>query len=58
MELIGKLERNNTSKIGMLPSTSKDVSIIFADKCIHIINNKEILNGLNGRKKSKRENHY
>ena len=36
MELIGKLESNNTSKIGMIPSASKEVSIKFEDQCIHI----------------------
>ena len=41
MELIGKLTSNDASKIGMLTSDSKDVPIKFADKCIHIINNKE-----------------
>ena len=40
MELIGKLASNETSKIGMLPSDSKDVSIKFTDQRIHIINNK------------------
>ena len=30
----------------MIPSASKDVSVIFAYQCIKIINNKEILNGL------------
>ena len=48
MELIGKLEINDTSKIGILPSPSKDDPIKFADQCIHIRNNKEILNGLKG----------
>ena len=37
MELIGKLESNDTKNIGMLPSDSKDVYIKFADQCIHII---------------------
>ena len=44
MELIGKLASNDISKIGMLSSDSKEVSIKFAYQCIHIINNKEILN--------------
>ena len=48
MELIGKLSSNDTSEIGILPSASKDVSIKFSDQCIHIINNKESLNGLKG----------
>ena len=46
MELIGKLLSNNTTNIGMIPSASKAVSIKFADQCLHILNNKEILNGL------------
>ena len=50
MELIGKLVNKNTANIGMLSSDSKYVSIKFSDKCIHILNNKEILNGLKGRK--------
>ena len=54
MELIGKLWSNDTSKIGILPSASKDVSVIFSDQCIHILNNKEILNGLKGSKKIKK----
>ena len=48
MELISKLASNNTLKIEMLPSASKEVSIKFEDHCINIINNKEILNGLKG----------
>ena len=48
MELISKLASNNTSKIEMLPSASKEVSIKFEDQCINIINNKELLNGLKG----------
>ena len=46
MELIGKLESDNTSKIGMLPSASKYVSIKFADQCKHILNNRYRLNGI------------
>ena len=48
MELIGKLESNVTSNIGILPSASKYASIKFLDQCIHIINNKDRLNGLKG----------
>ena len=51
MELIGKLASNYTSKIEMIPSVSKDVSVKFSDKCIHIINNEEIVNGLKGSTK-------
>ena len=54
MELMGKLESNNTTNIGMLTSASKYVSINFADQCLHIINNKEILNGLKGSTKMKK----
>ena len=46
MELIGKLESNETTKIGIIPSASKDVFIKFSDQRLHILNNKEILNGL------------
>ena len=51
LELIGKLASNNTKNIGMLPSASKEASIKFADQCLHILNNKEILNGLKGNTK-------
>ena len=36
MELIGKLETNDTSNIGITPSVSEDVSIKISDQCIHI----------------------
>ena len=58
MELIGKLSNNDTSKFGILPSASKEVSIKFTYQCINILNNKEILNVFKGIKKFKRENHY
>ena len=48
---MGKLSSNNTTDIGMLPSASKYVSINFADQCLHILNNKEILNRLKGSTK-------
>ena len=48
MELIGKLASNDTSNLGMLSSASKYVAIKFEDQCIHMINNKEIWNGLKG----------
>ena len=35
MELIGKLASNDTSKIGILPSASKYVSINVSDQCTH-----------------------
>ena len=53
MEIIGKLACNDTSNIGMLTSASKYVSVKISYQCIHIINNKEILNGLKGSTKMK-----
>ena len=50
MELICKLGSKNTTKIGMLTSASKDVSMKFADKCLQMLNVKEILNELKGIK--------
>ena len=56
MELIGKLASNDTSMIGIIPSSSKDVSIKFEDQCIQNIKNKEKLNGIEGNTKiQKRE---
>ena len=46
MELIGKLSSNDTTNIRILPSASKEVSVKFADQCLHILNNKERLNRL------------
>ena len=54
MEPIGKLSSNDTSKILMLPSASKDVSVKFPYQCIHILNNKERLNVLKGNTKMKK----
>ena len=54
IEIIGKLSSNDISKIGMLPSASRDVSINFLNQCIHILNNKDSLNGLKVRKKYKK----
>ena len=48
MEFIGKLSSNHTINVGTLSSASKDVSIKFSDQCLHIINDKEILNGIKG----------
>ena len=48
---MGKLTSNNTTNIGMLPCASKYVSIKFSYQCLHILNNKEILNGLKGSTK-------
>ena len=51
---MGELAINNTTNIGMLPSASRYVSIKFSDKCLHILNNKEIFNGLKGSTKMKK----
>ena len=51
MELMGKLEINDTTHIGIILSASKYVSIKFSNQCLHILNNKEILNGLKGSPK-------
>ena len=53
MEPIVKLASNDTSNIGMLPSVSKCVSIKFSDQCIHILDDKDSLNGLKGSTKIK-----
>ena len=53
-ELMVKLASNNTTNIEMLPSASKYVSIKFAGQCLHILNGKEILNGLKGITKMKK----
>ena len=54
MELIGKLTSNYTKDIEIIPSSSKEVSIKFSDQCIHILNNREKLNGIKGRKNAKK----
>ena len=46
MKLIGKLLSNDTTKIGMLPSASTYFSIKFSDQCLHLLSNKEVLNGI------------
>ena len=51
MELIGKLSSNHTSKIGMLPNPSKYVFIKISEQCLHILDNKDRLNGLKVIKK-------
>ena len=48
MKLIGKLGSNDTTNIEIIPRASKDVSIKCSDQCLHILNNKEGLNGLKG----------
>ena len=45
MEIIGKLASNEISKIGMLPSASKYASTKISGKCLHIIINRDGLNG-------------
>ena len=53
MGLIGKLGRNDTTKIGILPGSSKDTSIKFADQCLHILNDEEIFHVIKGGTKMK-----
>ena len=53
METIGKLASNDNKNIGILLSASKDVSVKFADQCLHLINNKLIFNGLKNSTKIK-----
>ena len=50
MEPVGKLGSNDTTNIGILFFASRDASIKFSDQCLHNLNNKEILNGLKGKK--------
>ena len=50
-ELGGKLASNDTSNIVILPSASKEVFVKVSDQCIHILDNKVILNGLKGSTK-------
>ena len=42
----------------MFSSASKGVYVKFSDQCLHILNNKEILNGFKASTKFTRENHY
>ena len=46
MDLLGKLAIKNTSKIGILPSASKYVSVKFEEQFLHILNNNDQFNGL------------
>ena len=55
MEPIGKLGSINTSKIGIILSVSKDVSVKITDQWLHVINNKEYLNGLKFITKTKKK---
>ena len=56
IELIDKLGSNDTKNIVMLTCASKDVLIKVSYQRLHILNNKEILNGLKGGiKMQKRE---
>ena len=43
MEIIGKFVRDDTTNIGIFPNALKYIFIKFANHCLHIINNKEIL---------------
>ena len=45
IELLVKLASDDTSKIGIHPIASKDVSINFSWQCLHILINNERLNG-------------
>ena len=45
-EALGKIAINSISNIGIIPSASKDASIKFVEQFLHIVNNKERLNGL------------
>ena len=48
MELLGELATNDASKIGMLPSVSKNISINFPEQYFQIIIDNYRLNGLKG----------
>ena len=52
LDLIGELASNDTSKIGMLNSALKYVSIKFSEQCLQVINNKDRLHGLKMLKRS------
>ena len=54
MELIGKLVSNDTTKVVMLLSDPKYISVKFVYQCLHILNNKGILDGLKGSTKMQR----
>ena len=58
MELIGKLVSNDTTKVVMLLSDPKYISVKFVYQCLHILNNKGILDGLKGSTKMQRQNNY
>ena len=51
IKFIDKLSSNDTSNIGIIHSDSKYVSIKFSYQCIHIISNKEGINGVKGSTK-------
>ena len=51
MEVLGKLVGNYTSKIEIIPSASRYVSIKFKEQFLHVINNSDWLNGLKGSTK-------
>ena len=51
MKLLDTLASNYSSKIGILTSAPKDVSIIFSKQCLHIQNDNDLLNGIKGSAK-------
>ena len=51
MELLVKLESNDTSKIVIIPSASKDVSIKFSEQYLQILTNNDWLNWIKGSTK-------
>ena len=55
MKIIDKLASKDKSRIGMILSDSKDISIKFAYQCINILNNKEIWNGFKGSTKMQKK---
>ena len=58
MGLISKLASKDTSKIVIIPSDSKDVSIKSEEQFLNILNNKYRLNGIKGSTKIKIYNRY
>ena len=51
IEFDGNFKTNDTSNIGMIPWAPKFRSINFIEQCLHIITNKDRLNGLKVCKK-------
>ena len=46
IDIIGKLTSKDTQNIEILTIASKNVSINFVEQCLHILTNKDIMNGL------------